>query len=80
MRLYAIENYCPDIKHEPKSRQSNCVADKVHYKKGATILAAPFFSHPYKHRTNVSQHDRLSLHRFQPLNAKDTCPLADRLC
>lgn len=41
MRLYAIENYCPDIKHGPKSRQSNCVADKVHYKKGATIWQRP---------------------------------------
>ena len=80
MRLYAIENYCPDIKHRPKSRQSNCAADKVHYKKGATILAALFPLLIRKNRTSVLQLDRLSLHRFQPLNAKDTCPLADRLC
>ena len=80
MRLYAIENYCPNIKHRTKNRQCNSITDKVHYKKGRYHLAAPFPLVIRKNRTSVLQLDRLSLHRFQPLNAKDTCPLADRLC
>ncbi len=65
---------------DPKVDKAIAPPTKYTTKKGAATVAAPFPLLIRKNRTSVLQLDRLSLHRFQPLNAKDTCSLADRLC